>query len=111
MERLAYEDTDKRIYVTDPATEDDPQQVRIEWSEGHEPAEDVLRAELAALKARSAEIESALNIVPAWQPGVEVKTGEVYSHGGSNWRVVQDHTTASHWEPGSAGLDALYAEA
>ena len=67
-----------------------------------------LKTELAALKARSAEIESALNIVPPWQPGIDVKTDEVYSHNGANWRIVQDHTTAAHWEPGSPGLESLY---
>lgn len=30
-ERLAYEDTDKRIYVIDPDTDDGQQQVRVEW--------------------------------------------------------------------------------
>lgn len=72
---------------------------------------DRLKTELAALKARSAEIESALNIVPPWRPDIDVKADEVYSHNGSNWRVVQDHTTAAQWEPGSPGLESLYVEA
>lgn len=69
-----------------------------------------LVAELAALKARSAEIEQALNIVPPWRPDIDVKADEVYRHNGTNWRVVQDHTTATHWEPGSHGLESLYVE-
>lgn len=70
-----------------------------------------LRAELDALKVRSAEIEQALDIVPKWEPDIRVEAGETYADGGSNWKVVQGHTTANHWRPGLPGLDALWQPA
>lgn len=74
-------------------------------------ATEALRAELDAIKQRAAEIEAKLDIIPDWQPGIDVKADEVYQHDGANWRVVQDHTTQANWTPGSDGLDALYQPA
>jgi hypothetical protein len=45
-----------------------------------------------------------------WAPGLAVVTGQLLSHVGRIWRVVQSHTTAAHWVPGSPGLEALYAD-
>lgn len=45
-----------------------------------------------------------------WEPDLFVTTGQLLSHVGRVWRVVQNHTTAAHWEPGSPGLGALYAD-
>lgn len=109
---IGYDAAGAEVFSLRGVTDPDALEPAGGWDEPQQPPEvAALQAELAALKARSAEIEAALNIVPPWQPDIAVKANEVYSHAGSNWRVVQDHTTASHWEPGSPGLDALYAPA
>ena len=68
-----------------------------------------LRAELDGLKARSAEIESKLDIVPAWKPGIRVEVDERYSYQGVTYTVVQAHTTQVGWEP--PAVPALFAPA
>lgn len=45
-----------------------------------------------------------------WAPDMAVVTGQLLTHAGRIWRVVQDHTTAAHWMPGSPGLESLYAD-
>lgn len=45
-----------------------------------------------------------LSIQPAlegrlWQPGIEVKVGDVYTYGVFLWRCLQDHTTQGTWTP------------
>ena len=45
-----------------------------------------------------------LRIQPAlegrlWQPGIDVKVGDVYSFGAFLWRCLQDHTTQGTWAP------------
>jgi hypothetical protein len=51
--RLAYEDTDKRIYVTQEATDDDPQVEHVEWVNPNAP------------EARLAEVEARIEAVAA----------------------------------------------
>lgn len=58
-----------------------------------------VRDELEGLKARSAEIEAALDIVPQWRPGITVEPDERYSHQGTVYVVVQGHTTQQDWPP------------
>ena len=55
------------------------------------------------------EPEEPIEYTP-WAPGLAVTTGQLLTHVGRIWRVVQDHTTAAHWVPGSPGLEALYAD-
>lgn len=55
------------------------------------------------------EPEEPVEYTP-WAPGLAVTTGQLLTHVGRIWRVVQDHTTAAHWVPGSPGLKALYAD-
>ena len=45
-----------------------------------------------------------LRIQPAlegrlWQPGLDVKVGDVYTFGAFLWRCLQDHTTQGTWTP------------
>ena len=45
-----------------------------------------------------------LRIQPAlegrlWQPGLDVKVGDVYTFGSFLWRCLQDHTTQGTWTP------------
>ena len=45
-----------------------------------------------------------LRIQPAlegrlWQPGIDVKVGDVYTFGAFLWRCLQDHTTQGTWTP------------
>ena len=45
-----------------------------------------------------------LRIQPAlegrlWQPGLDVKVGDVYTFGSYLWRCLQDHTTQGTWTP------------
>ena len=48
--------------------------------------------------------EELLQIQPAlegrlWQPGIEVKVGDVYTFGAFLWRCLQEHTTQGEWTP------------
>lgn len=48
--------------------------------------------------------EDLLSVQPAlegraWQAGLSVQIGDVYSHGGFLWRCIQAHTTQNGWEP------------
>lgn len=45
-----------------------------------------------------------------WAPDMAVVTGQLLTHAARIWRVVQNHTTAAHWVPGSPGLESLYAD-
>jgi hypothetical protein len=59
-ERLVYQDTDKRIYVVQEATDDTAQVERYEWAPGREPADEritELEAELSAMRERVAAVE------------------------------------------------------
>lgn len=55
------------------------------------------------------EDEEPVTATP-WQPDMAVTAGQLLSHDGRIYRVVQDHTTAAHWVPGSPGLEALYVD-
>lgn len=59
--------------------------------------------------------DSALAPVMKYAPkyvtsGHDYKKGEVFSYGGTFWRVSQDFTSQEQWKPGGAGLDALFYE-
>lgn len=61
----------------------------------------LLRLAVADGRLTDAEL---LSIQPAlegrlWQPGVEVKVGDVYTFGAFLWRCLQDHTTQGTWTP------------
>lgn len=48
--------------------------------------------------------EDLLSVQPAlegraWQAGLSVQIGDVYSHAGFLWRCIQAHTTQNGWEP------------
>ena len=48
--------------------------------------------------------DELLRIQPAlegrlWQPGIDVKVGDVYAFGAFLWRCLQDHTTQGTWTP------------
>ena len=48
--------------------------------------------------------EELLRIQPAlegrlWQPGIDVKVGDVYTFGAFLWRCIQAHTTQGTWPP------------
>ena len=48
--------------------------------------------------------EELLSVQPAlegraWQAGLSVQIGDVYSHGVFLWRCIQAHTTQTGWEP------------
>lgn len=61
----------------------------------------LLRLAVADGRLTDAEL---LSIQPAlegrlWQPGIEVKVGDVYTFGAFLWRCLQDHTTQGTWTP------------
>lgn len=61
----------------------------------------LLRLAIADGRLTDAEL---LSIQPAlegrlWQPGIEVKVGDVYTFGAFLWRCLQDHTTQGTWAP------------
>ena len=61
----------------------------------------LLRLAVADGRLTDAEL---LSIQPAlegrlWQPGIEVKFGDVYTFGAFLWRCLQDHTTQGTWTP------------
>ena len=61
----------------------------------------LLRLAVADGRLTDAEL---LSIQPAlegrlWQPGTEVKIGDVYTFGSSLWQCLQDHTTQGTWAP------------
>lgn len=43
-----------------------------------------------------------------WKAGQSYKKGEVVVYNGKRYELVQDHTAADHWRPGSAGLESIY---
>lgn len=61
----------------------------------------LLRLAVADGRLTDAEL---LSVKPAlegrlWQPGIEVKNGDVYAYGNFLWRCLQDHTTQGTWPP------------
>jgi hypothetical protein len=61
----------------------------------------LLRLAIADGRLTDAEL---LSIQPAlegrlWQPGIEVKVGDVYTFGAFLWRCLQEHTTQGTWTP------------
>ena len=61
----------------------------------------LLRLAVADGRLTDAEL---LSIQPAlegrlWQPGIDVKVGDVYTFGAFLWRCLQDHTTQGTWTP------------
>lgn len=61
----------------------------------------LLRLAIADGRLTDAEL---LSIQPAlegrlWQPGIEVKVGDVYTFGAFLWRCLQNHTTQGTWTP------------
>lgn len=36
---------------------------------------------------------------PAWEPGIQVRVGDIVAHDRTLYRVVQAHTTQAGWEP------------
>lgn len=76
--------------------------VRI-TSEEAVPAALGLLLRLAVADGRITDSE-LLSIQPAlegrlWQPGLDVKVGDVYTFGAFLWRCLQDHTTQGTWTP------------
>lgn len=53
-------------------------------------------------------LESAV-LFDSWESGKEYKKGEVILYNGKIFRVVQDHKSQSHQEPGSEGMFAIYS--
>lgn len=37
--------------------------------------------------------------IPLWRAGVDYITGEIVTYDGTEYRVLQDHTSAGHWLP------------
>ena len=61
----------------------------------------LLRLAVADGRVTDAEL---LSIQPAlegraWQSGIAVEVGDVYTHAGNLWRCVQAHVTQSDWKP------------
>lgn len=48
------------------------------------------------------------DIYPEYQVDHAYKQGEFFTHEGELYKVNQDHTSASQWEPGSVGTESLY---
>lgn len=68
-------------------------------------------ARTAQITAMSFTDEQALevkDIYPEYQVNHAYKTGEFFTHEGELYKVNQDHTSASQWEPGSVGTESLY---
>lgn len=66
-ERLIHADTDKRIYVTREATEDEPQQERYEWVNPDAPERriEVLTAQVEAAAALASNANATAQEVAA----------------------------------------------
>lgn len=68
-------------------------------------------ARVAQIMAMSFTDDQALevkDIYPEYQVDHAYKTGEFFTHEGELYKVNQDHTSASQWEPGSVGTESLY---
>ena len=61
-----------------------------------------LRDELEGLKARSAEIEANLGIVPKWQTGVSYEVGDTVAYNGATYECISAHDSQVTWEPDTA---------
>lgn len=63
-----------------------------------------LRAIIAeAMSKEDDEVVLAnVNLLPEWAPGVQYTTGKKLSYGGVVYKVLQDHTSQSGWEPNVA---------
>ena len=67
--------------------------------------------QVAQISAMSFTDEQALevkDIYPEYQVDHAYKQGEFFTHEGELYKVNQDHTSASQWEPGSVGTESLY---
>ena len=61
----------------------------------------LLRLAIADGRLTDAELLSIQPVLEGrlWQPGLDVKVGDVYSFGAFLWRCLQDHTTQGDWSP------------
>lgn len=112
-ERLAYEDTDKRIFVTVEATDEEPQQERVEWRPGREPldADAVRSAARLDLDQRvrddgldDATVASVSALYPDWRQPEGAHDAypqdAIVRHAGALWHsTVADNVH----EPGTSG--------
>lgn len=67
------------------------------------------KAGIQSMKLSAAEALRLPDMYPDWSPGIDVKVGERYNHGGKLWEVRQAHTTQAGWEPGMATLALFVA--
>lgn len=93
------------------------------WEEGEAPSESadfiqvaavrnlmtVTKAGIQQMKLSASEAPRIADMYPDWAPGLDVKAGERYNHGGKLWEVQQAHTTQAGWEPGTATLALFVA--
>jgi len=45
------------------------------------------------------DLLAAIELFPAWKPGISVVVDEVYQHNDNLYRVIQSHTTQLDWPP------------
>jgi len=45
------------------------------------------------------DLLAAMELFPAWKPGISVVADEVYQHNDNLYRVIQSHTTQLDWPP------------
>lgn len=67
------------------------------------------KAGIQALALTAKEALQLPDMYPNWAPGLDVKAGERYNHGGKLWEVQQAHTTQEGWAPGTATLALFVA--
>lgn len=67
------------------------------------------KAGIQHMKLSASEALRIADMYPDWAPGLDVKAGERYNHGGKLWEVLQAHTTQEGWEPGPATLALFVA--
>lgn len=68
-----------------------------------EEAQKIIKA-LVTLResASDADALNAVALYPAWREGVTYTTGQRVRHGGTLYKVLQDHTSQADWTPDAA---------
>ena len=95
---------------------------RAEAEEKHRPLtlsevqEMLVRAQINTLSVDDATAYRMLDFYPAWETDTKYTkangkpVGYKVTHGGKLWKLRQEHTSQSGWEPGATGTESLWEE-
>ena len=90
---------------------------RYEAEEKHRPLsqdevqEMLIKAQINTLSVDDATAYRMLSFYPEWESGKAYSpVGYKVTHNGRLWKLRQEHTSQSGWEPGATGTESLWEE-